>query len=61
MKSFKKMLHKSLLWIFNHKSTLKIIEDVFINLMENPKTRKIILKALERALIVYATKTGYKI
>ena len=57
---FKKVLHKSLLWIFTHKSTKKIIEDTFIKLMEDPETGKIMERCFEQALLSYAKKSGYK-
>ena len=57
---FKKVLHKSLLWIFTHEATKKIIEDTFILLMEDKETSKIMEKCFEHALLSYAKRTGYK-
>ena len=61
MKTFKFILHRSLVWIFTHKSTKKIMEDTFVKLMEDPKTNEIMEKCLEQALLNYAKNTGYKI
>ena len=58
---FSQVLHRSLVWIFTHKSTKKIMEDVFVRLMENPETNEIMEKCLEQALLNYAKNTGYKI
>ena len=58
---FSQVLHRSLVWIFTHKSTMKIMEDTFVKLMEDPKTNEIMEKCLEQALLSYAKNSGYKI
>ena len=40
---------------------MKIMEDTFVKLMEDPKTNEIMEKCLEQALLNYAKNTGYKI
>jgi len=61
MKTFKYILHRSLVWIFTHKSTIKIMEQTFEKLMEDPKTREIMERCLEQALLNYAKNSGYKL
>ena len=58
---FKTVLHRSLLWIFTHKSTIKIMEQTFVKLMEDPKTNEIMEKCLEQALLNYTKNSGYGI
>ena len=40
---------------------MKIMEDTFVKLMEDPKTNEIMGKCLEQALLNYAKNTGYKL
>ena len=58
---FSQVLHRSLVWIFTHKSTMKIMEQTFVKLMENPDTNEIMEKCLEQALLNYAKNTRYGI
>ena len=58
---FSQVLHRSLVWIFTHKSTMKIMEDTFVKLMEDPKTNEIMERCLEQALLNYAKNSGYKL
>ena len=51
MKTFKYILHRSLVWIFAHRSTRRIMRDTFVKLMEDPKTNEIMEVVLSKVVI----------
>jgi hypothetical protein len=55
----KSMIHRTLEYIFEHKTTRNIIEQGIIAFLENPKTRKQFESMLEQAILEYAKNTGY--
>ena len=40
---------------------MKIMEDTFVKLMEDPKNKEMIKDVVERVIIEYAKSTGYKL
>ena len=57
MKTYKKMIKRTLHWILNHKETRKILEEIGTELLENKNTRVVCEKIFLRAVLKYGEKT----
>jgi len=58
---FKKMLHRTIDYVIEHKKTRKILTDSFVEALKDPRVRKLFKEVAEKAVIEYAKSTGYKI